>query len=186
MPMPSVSTRKYAVKKVYSAVYRHDHVFRRTDPHKVSRFFFRKEGHYILQNPVHIFMTLSHRKTPYSIARKIQLRNLLGMIDSYIRKNSPLVDAEKKLIFVNRALLFIELFHLFLTTKKPACRPLYGGFNILPVRECRRTLIEGHGNGGSQVGLDLHGLFRSHKNLPPVDVGAEFHSLFPNLSSGLC
>ena len=186
MPVPSVSTRKYAVKKVNPAVYRHDHVFRRTDSHKVSRFFFRKEGHYILQNPVHIFMTLSHRKTPYSIARKIQLGNLLGMIDSYIRKNSPLVDAEKKLIFVNCAFLLIKFFHPIFTTKKPACRPLHRGLNILPVRQCRRTLIEGHGNGGCQVGLNLHGLLRSHENLSSVDVGAEFHSLFPNLSSGLC
>ena len=185
MPVPSVSTRKYAVKKVNPAVYRHDHVFRRTDSHKVSRFFFRKEGHYILQNPVHIFMTLSHGKPSYRIARKIQLGDLLGMIDSYIRKNSPLVDAEKKLIFVNCAFLLIKFFHPIFTTKKPACRPLYRGLNILPVRQCRRTLIEGHGNGGSQVGLDLHGLFRSHEYPPSIDVGAKLYSLFPNLSSGL-
>ena len=186
MPVPSVSTRKYTVKKVYSAVYRHDHVFRRTDSHKVSRFFFRKEGHYILQNPIHIFMTFSHRKPSYRIARKIQLGNLLGMIDSYIRKNPPLVNAEKKLIFVNRALLIIKFFYPIFTAKKPACRPLHRGLNILPVRQCRRALIEGHGNGRCQVGLNLHGLLRSHENLSSVDVGAKLHSLFPNLSSGLC
>ena len=186
MPMSSVTTREYAVKKVYSAVYRLHHVFRCTDAHKVGRLILWKEGHYIIQNPIHVFMTLSHCKTSYGIARKLQLGDLLSMVNSHIRKDAALIDTEKKLVFVNRAFLLTQFFHPLFTTKKPACRPLHRGLNILPVRQCRRTLIESHGNGGSQVGLNLHGLFWPHINPSPVNMGAKLHSLFPNLPSGLC
>ena len=46
----------------------------------------------------------------------------------------------------------------------------------------RRTLIERHGNGRCQVGLDLHALLRSHKDLVSVNMGTEGYALFLDLA----
>ena len=46
----------------------------------------------------------------------------------------------------------------------------------------RRTLVEGHRNSRCQIGLDLHALLRSHKNLVSVDVGTEGYTLLLDLA----
>ena len=46
----------------------------------------------------------------------------------------------------------------------------------------RRTLIERHGNGRRQIGLDLHTFLRSHKDLVSVNMGTEGYALFLDLA----
>ena len=44
------------------------------------------------------------------------------------------------------------------------------------------TLVEGHGDGGAQIGLDLHTLLRPHEDLVAVDVGVEVNALLLDLA----
>ena len=44
------------------------------------------------------------------------------------------------------------------------------------------TLVKSHGNGGAQVGLDLHTLFRPHEDAVAVQMGSKGHALFVDLA----
>lgn len=70
-----------------------------------------------------------------------------------------------------------------------------GGFQVFSLSSLRKieeegvyfqshidALIKGHGNGGSQVGLDAHALLRPHKDPASVDVGGESDALLGDLS----
>ena len=44
------------------------------------------------------------------------------------------------------------------------------------------TLVKGHGNGGAEVCLDLHALFRPHENAVAVQMRRKRHALFGDLA----
>ena len=44
------------------------------------------------------------------------------------------------------------------------------------------TLVKGHGNGGTEVCLNLHTLFRPHKNAVAVQMRRKRHALFGDLA----
>ena len=143
-------------------------------------------GHNLVQNPIHIFVTLSDSQSADRIARKVQLRNPLRVLYPHISKDSSLIDTEKQLPPVQRSLFLIQALHLLLTTDKPARCSLHGRHDIIPLGKSGGTLIKSHSDGGSQVRLNLHRLFRSHEDLSAVDMGAKLYALFPNLPAGLC
>ena len=45
-----------------------------------------------------------------------------------------------------------------------------------------RTFVKRHGNGGTQIGLNLHALLRPHEYLVAVDMGIKVNSFFLNLA----
>ena len=137
-----------------------------------------------IQNPVHILMAFSHSQTANCIAFQIQLRNTLGMVDTNIFQNPSLINPKENLLRIQGIFQAVQTIHLRLTTKKPTGGSLHGRKNIIPLRQGRRTLVKGHGNGRAQVGLNLHGFLRSHENPSSINMGAEFHPFFPNFSSG--
>ena len=81
--------------------------------------------------------------------------------------------------------LFPALFQVFSYPESPGCReekriflqPRICTLHIFPVRRAGRALVKSHGDRGSQIGLDLHALLRSHEDLPTVDMGVEIHAL---------
>ena len=70
---------------------------------------------------------------------------------------------------------------LLLAPPEPADRTLAGLLNVIIGRGVLHALIEGHSDVAAQVGLDLHGLLRPHKDPPPVDVGGERDALLGDL-----
>ena len=70
---------------------------------------------------------------------------------------------------------------LLLAPPEPADRALAGLFDVAVGCRVLHALIEGHGDVAAQVGLDLHGLLRPHKDPPPVDVGGEGDALLGDL-----
>lgn len=104
------------------------------------------------------------------------------MFNADIGIDSPLVDAKEKLFFIDGVLQPVHPPHLPLTTLQPPGGALHGRLNIGPLRLAGGTLVKGHGNGGSQVGLNPHALLRPHENLVPVDMGVEVHPLLFDLA----
>ena len=104
-------------------------------------------------------MAFSYSQSTYRITIQIHLTDRFCVIDTDIIKDSSLIDTEQQLIFIDRIFLHIASF-------------CHAG----------RALIESHRNGGSQVGLDLHTLFRSHEDLVTIDVGTESYAFFLDLS----
>ena len=72
----------------------------------------------------------------------------------------------------------VQSVHLCFTSLKPSGRTIHRIFHIIPVCNTGRTLVKCHRNGGGQIGLDLHTLLRSHKNLSSIDMRVKVYSLF--------
>ena len=140
---------------------------------------------HLIQNPVHLLMTLSNCKTTNRITVQIHLCNRLCMFNTDIFINRTLVDTKKKLILVDGIRQAVQTDHLIFTSLKPAGCTRYRPLHIIPLRHTARALIKGHGNGRCQIGLDLHTLFRSHKDLVAINMRVKIHTLFLDLTQ-LC
>ena len=95
------------------------------------------------------------------------------MPDAQLRESGALIDAEEHLAGIHRIRQGVEPVVLRLAPGQPAQGALAGGFGILIGRRVFHALVEGHGDIRAQVGLNLHGLLRPHKDAAPVDVGGE-------------
>ena len=126
---------------------------------------------------VHHLGGLPHRQAADGVAVAVQLGNLVHMPDAKVRKRGPLVDAEEELPGVDSPRQSVQPVVLPLAALQPAECALAGGFGIIVGRGVFHALVKGHGNIAAQVGLDAHGLLRSHENLSPVDVRGEIDSL---------
>ena len=65
---------------------------------------------------------------------------------------------------------------------QPAQGALAGGLGVLVGGRVLHALVKGHGDVRAQVGLDLHGLLRPHKDAPAIDVGGKGDSLLLDLA----
>ena len=185
MSMAAVTAWIYAVKEVNSSLNTFQNICRCSHTHQVSRFILRKIGDYRIQDPVHLFMGFSNCQTADSIAIQIHFRDRFGMLNADIFINSTLVDSKQKLFFVNGIRQTVQSRHFCFTAGKPSCGPVYRFLHIIPVSHTAGTFIKCHGNGGGKIGLNLHTLFRSHKDLMPVNMGIKINPLFFDLSQ-LC
>ena len=180
--MSSVTAWIYAVKEIHTSVYRFQNIRRRSDSHQISRFGNRKTRNYCIQDPVHLFMCLTNCESADCVSIQIHLCNLLCMLNTDIFIDTPLIDSEKHLMFVDRIIKRIESCHLFFTSCEPSRCTLYRCLHIFPFRYTGRTFIKCHRDRRRQIRLNLHTLFRSHKNLSSVNMGIEVYTLFLNLS----
>ena len=185
MSMTTVTAWIYAVKEINSTFNTFQNIGRCSHTHQVSRFILRKIGDYRIQDPVHLFMGFSNCQTADSIAIQIHFRDRFGMLNTDIFINSTLVDSKQKLFFVNGIRQTVQSRHFRFTAGKPSCGPIYRFLHIIPVSHTAWTFIKCHGNGGGKIGLDLHTLFRSHKDLMSINMGVKIDSLFFDLSQ-LC
>ncbi len=132
-------------------------------------------------------MALTYGQPPDGIPVQTKFRYLLGMFHPDIVKNSPLVNAKKHLVPVNGGLQPIQPCHLLFAPFQPAVSPCNGMLHIATVRHAGRALVKSHGNGRSQIRLDLHAFLRPHENLFSVNMGMEIHPLlldFPQARQG--
>ena len=74
--------------------------------------------------------------------------------------------------------------HLGLAACQPANGALGGLLDIFVGCGVFHALVKRHGNGGGEVGLDLHALLGSHENALAVDVRGKVHALLLDLTQG--
>ena len=71
---------------------------------------------------------------------------------------------------------------LCLAPLQPTQGALTGALGIVILRRILHTLVESHRNIAAQIGLDAHGLFRTHKNLMSVDVRGKCDPFLSNVA----
>ena len=106
------------------------------------------------------------------------------MLDTQVVIGRPLVDSEQKLMGVDSPQLGVETVHLRLTACQPACSPGNGFSGIIVWSGIFNTLIKGHGDGGTQVGLYLHTFLRPHENLFPIHMGRKMNPFLGDFPQG--
>ena len=74
---------------------------------------------------IHLFMRLSYCKTTYCIAIEIQLADTLCMVYSDVLIDGSLIDAEEKLMLIDRIVPLIELGHLVPASYQPSVCAVY-------------------------------------------------------------
>ena len=99
------------------------------------------------------------------------------MSNTDILKSSALINSKQKLMRIYRIFQTVQTSHLLFATLQPTSCSIYGIDNIFAIRYRTWTLIKRHGNGGTKIGLNLHTLLRSHKNLGTVNMRVEVHTL---------
>ena len=182
MSMTSVSARIYTVKEVYPAVYCFQNICRGTNAHQVSWFVFRKMRNCHIQNVIHLLMALTNGKSTHCVTVQIHLADAFCMVNTDIIINSSLIDTKKHLIFINRIFQTVQTLHFFFTAFQPACGTVYRWLYITSVCQCRWTLIKCHGNGRSQIRLNLHTFFRSHENFTSIYMRVEMYAFLFDFS----
>ena len=182
MAVTAVSGRIHAVKEVHASVHRLQNIGRRSHAHQVRRLVFRQIRHRLIQNPVHLLVALANRQTAKGIPVQIHGRDGLRVGNPDILERTALVDAKQQLVLVDGVRQGVESCHLRPAPLQPSGGSVHGSLHILSRGRMRRALVKGHGNGGSQIRLNLHALLRPHEYLSAVNVGVKVHSLLLNLS----
>ena len=177
MTVPAVPCRVNAVEEVHSPLHSFQNVCRRAHSHQICRLILRQVRNRLLNDMVHLLMTLPHRQPAQRITVTLHLGNLLCVADSDIIEYRTLIDTEKKLVLIDRVFQAVQPFHFHLAPFKPSCGARDGSFHIMPVCHTGRAFVKRHCHGRSQVGLDPHTLLRTHENLSSVHVRIKIDSL---------
>ena len=182
MAVPAVPGRVNAVEEVHAAVHRLQDIGGSSHPHKVHRLFLRQMGHGHVQHVVHFLVALAHRQAAHRVAVQVHFPDHVRVPGADAVHHAALVYAKEQLFPVDGVRQSVEPVHLLLAACKPPGGPLHGIADVLLVRMAGRAFVKGHGDGGTQVGLDLHALLRPHKNLAAVDVGVKIDPFLLDLS----
>jgi hypothetical protein len=121
-------------------------------------------------------MAFAHGKAADGVAIQVKIRDAAGMFDADIGIGAALVDAEE-IILVESTKIIYRL-NSVLTPLQPSCGAVDRILHIGARCRVGRAFVEGHGDGRTQSGLDVHTFLRLHKNTPPVYVGGEGDALF--------
>ena len=135
-----------------------------------------------VQDLIHLGVGLSHGQAADGVAVQVHFRDLLRVVDPDIGVDGALVDAEQKLVFVDRLLQAVQTRHLFFAPVQPPGRARHRFLYIISLRVAGWAFVEGHGDGGCQMGLDPHALLGSHKDPRSVDMGVERDALLLDLA----
>ena len=100
------------------------------------------------------------------------------MFYSYIFKSSALIYSKKKLRFIYSSIKRIKSVHFLFTSLKPSCSPVNRILHILSRSRMRWTLIKCHCNCRSNIGLNLHALFWSHKYFSSIYMRVKINPFF--------
>ena len=119
---------------------------------------------------IHLLVALAYSKSTNGITIQVHLSDTFGMLNTDILINRPLIDTKKQLVLIDGIFQTIQPCHLCLASGKPARGTIDRVGHILTVCLTAWALIKCHGDGRSQIGLDLHTFFRSHKDLMPVNM----------------
>ena len=95
--------------------------------------------------------------------------------------SAALVDPKQQLVFVNSVRQGVQSHHLCLAALQPAQRARAGLLCVVVSGRVFHALVKSHGDRRCQMGLDLHALLRTHKDLLAVYMGMEGDALFFDL-----
>ena len=182
MSVAGVAAGHNAVEQIDAAVDTLDDIAGRAYPHQVADLILGGKRLHGGDDLVHFFGRLAHCQTADGVAVQIVLGNLLHMLHAQIGKGAALIDAEQKLVGVDRLFLVLEARHLVLAAQQPACGARAAVFGVLVGGGVFDALVKRHGDGGAEVGLNLHTLLGSHKDAVTVKVGVEGHALLGDLA----
>ena len=185
MTISGVAGWHYAVKHIDTTTYAFNQVFWFTNAHQVTRFVCRNLRAYMLQNAVHICFRLTHSQTADGVAVQFQLGDLLHVLHTQVCIGAALIDAEQKLIRVDRDTLVLQPCHLSLAALQPAGSALAAVLGVIMLSGVLYTLVKGHGDGGTEICLDLHTFLRTHEDAVAVEVRGKGHALLGDLAQ-LC
>lgn len=178
MAMARIAAGHHAVEQVHAAPHALQDIARRADPHQITDPVFGHKGLHRADDAVHLLGWLAHRQPADGIPVQLHLRNALHVFHPQVLKGAALVDAEQKLLRVDRPPLGFQAGQLRLAAGQPAGGALAAGFGIVVLRRVLHTLVKGHGNGGAEVCLNAHALLGPHKDFVAVQVGVKGHALF--------
>ena len=182
--MAGIPGRHHAVKEINAPCNAFNNVGRCSNAHQVSGLICRHIWLHCFNDAVHLLCSLPYRQTADGIAGKVQIRNALHMVHTNIGIGAALIDAPKHLLGVHRVRQAVEPCILRLAADQPAVGPVYAFLNIIPGCGILNTLVEGHADVTSQVGLNPHTLLRPHKDLMAVNMGGKVHPLLLDLPQG--
>ena len=141
-------------------------------------------GFYRLDDIVHLLSSFAHSKAAYGITGQVQLGNPFHMVHPDIRIGAALVDAPKHLLLVNSIGQGVQPGIFRLTPFQPTEGTVSALLHIVPGRRIFHTLVKGHTNIRTQIGLDAHTLLRAHKNLMPIDMRGKGNALLLDFPQG--
>ena len=107
------------------------------------------------------------------------------MLHTQVCIGAALIDAEQKLIRVDRDALVFQPCHFGLAAFQPTGGALAAVLGIIVLGGVLHALIKGHGDGRAKICLDLHTLLRPHEDAVTVQMGGEGHALLGDLTQ-LC
>lgn len=169
------------VEEIHAPGHALDDVGGRSDTHEIPGLVRRHIGLHSLDDIVHGLGGLPHRQAADGVAVTVQLGDLLHVPDPQIGIGAALIDAEEHLMGVHRVGQGVEPVVLSLAPLQPAEGTLTRGLYILIGGRVFDALIKGHGDVRAQIGLNTHGLLRTHEDTPAIDVGGKGNALFRDL-----
>ena len=144
-----------------------------SNPHQISGLILRHMRGYCFNHLIHHFSWFAYRQTTDGIAVQIQFPNALHMIYTKVLEGAALIDAPQHLMGVQRIGQAVQPGHFRFAAFQPASCAGTGCFCIFIGGRIFHTLIKGHGNGRTQIGLDAHTLFWPHKDFVTVNMGSK-------------
>ena len=104
------------------------------------------------------------------------------MVNTDIIVRSALVDTEKHLIFIDGFRQGIQTVHLIFAAFQPASGAVNGSLDVISGRGIFNAFIKRHCDRGSDVRLNLHTFFGTHKNASAIYVRSELYAFFRNFT----
>ncbi len=178
--MACVSRRHHAVEEINAPCHRFNDIAGRTDAHEIPRFLLRRIIRQHIQNVIHRLRRLAHRKAANGNARHRHIPKLLHVPDPKIVVGAALVDTKEYLTGIHRIRQLIQPVQLLDAPFQPPLSPFHGILHVLSGGRILHAFVKGHGNIRAKIGLNLHTLFRSHKDLVAIQMRGKRHALFGN------
>ena len=185
MAVAGIPAGHHTVKQVDAAVDRLDDVAGGAHAHQIPDLVLRGMFLHRADDLIHHIGRFSHSQASQRVAVQVVFRNLLHVLHTKIQIGAALVDAEQQLVRIDCQAFLFQPGHLCLATQQPPGGTGAAVFGILVLRGVFDALIKGHGDGGTQIGLNLHALFRAHEDLVPVQMRMEGYPLLADVAE-LC
>ena len=152
--MTGIAGRHDTVEEIHAAGNALNNIAGRTNTHEIAGLILGHVGLNSIDDLIHHLGRLTHRQTADRIAITVDLRRLLHVPHTKIRKRCTLVNTKEHLTGVHRIGQGVEAIVLLLAPLQPA--------------QCALA---------AQIGLDLHALLGTHENTVTIEVRGEGHSL---------
>ena len=136
-----------AVEEIYPSVYCFNDVLGCSYTHKIPGLVLGHIGFNGFDNVVHYVSLLAYGETAYGIAVAPHLFNFLHILNTEVLVGAALVNAEKKLVGVNRSLLCIKSVKFCAATLQPANGALLRCFNVVIGRRVLHAFVKSHSYG---------------------------------------